>query len=174
MANLIYKLAMIGIVSIIVFGAYMAYTGYENDVYPLDLSRGHFEGIGASSDPQTILIHLNAIKEQLPEEGNPVWLFKTETTNFARIQADLNVMIASVEKISTIPEDSSAFHTGMLDVKERAEILKENLEDATPYMYVSVSNVIFTSIWIAGILAIFALLKKRKDKLKAYDVSEDV
>jgi len=83
-------------------------------------------------------------------------------------------MIASVEKISTIPEDSSAFHTGMLDVKERAEILKENLEDATPYMYVSVSNVIFTSIWIAGILAIFALLKKRKDKLKAYDVSEDV
>ena len=174
MANLIYKLAMIGIVSIIVFGAYMAYTGYENDVYPLDLSRGHFEGIGASSDPQTILIHLNAIKEHLPEEGNPVWLFKTETTNFARIQSDLNVMIASVEKISTIPEDSSAFHTGMLDVKERAEILKENLEDATPYMYVSVSNVIFTSIWIAGILAIFALLKKRKDKLKAYDVSEDV
>ncbi len=174
MANYIYKLAMIGIISIIFLGAYMAFTGYQTDVYPLDLSRGNLEGIGASSDPQTILTHLNAIKENLPEEGNPVWMFPTETTNFARLQSDLDVMIVSVEKISVIPRDSSAFYTGMLDVKVRAEILKENIEDVTPYMYVSVSNIVLTSIWIAGILGIFTLLKRKKEQLKAYDASEDV
>ncbi len=174
MANNIYKLAMIGIAGIILFGAYMAFAGYQTDVYPLDLSRGHLEGIGASSDPQTILGHLKAIKGYLPAEGNAVWLFPTETTSFVRIQADLDVMIASVEKISTVPKDSSAFHTGMLDVKERAEIIQENIMDATPYMYVSGSNVLFTTIWIAGILGIFAILKRKKEELKAYDASEDV
>ena len=174
MANNIYKLAMIGIAAIILFGAYMAFAGYQTDIYPLDLSRGHLEGIGASSDPQTILGHLKAIKGYLPTEGNAVWIFPTETTNFARMQADLDVMIASVEKISTVPRDSSAFHTGMLDVKERAEIIQENIMDATPYMYVSGSNVLFSSIWIATIIAIFAILKRKKEQLKAYDVSEDV
>ncbi len=174
MANYIYKLALIGILSIIFIGAYMAYAGYATDVYPLDLSRGNLEGIGASSDPQTILTHLNAIKENLPEEGNAVWIFPTETTNFARMQLDLDVMIANIEKISTSPKDSSAFYTGMLDVKVRAEILKENIEDVTPYMYVSVSNIVLTSIWIAGILGIFTLLKRKKEQLKAYDASEDV
>jgi len=174
MANNIYKLAMIGIAGIILFGVYSAFTGYQTDVYPLDLSRGHLEGIGASSDPQTILGHLKAIKGYLPAEGNAVWLFPTETTSFVRIQADLDVMITSVEKISTVPRDSSAFHTGMLDVKERAEIIQENIMDATPYMYVSGSNVLFTTIWIAGILGIFAILKRKKEELKAYDASEDV
>ena len=174
MANNIYKLAMIGIAGIILFGAYMAFAGYQTDIYPLDLSRGHLEGIGASSDPQTILGHLKAIQGYLPAEGNAVWIFPTETTNFARMQADLDVMIASVEKISTVPRDSSAFHTGMLDVKERAEIIQENIMDATPYMYVSGSNVLFSSIWVATIIAIFAILKRKKEQLKAYDVSEDV
>ncbi|HET6517838.1 MAG TPA: cellulose synthase family protein [Nitrosopumilaceae archaeon] len=174
MANYFYKLAMIGIVAIIGFGAYMAFAGYLNDVYPLDLSRGHLEGIGASSDPETIMNHLKAIKGFLPEEGNPVWIFPTETTNFARMQADLDEAIALTEVIATVPKDSSAFHTGLLDIKESANILNENIEDATPYMYASVSNIIFSSVWIVGILAIFAVLKRKKDQLKTYDASEDV
>jgi cellulose synthase/poly-beta-1,6-N-acetylglucosamine synthase-like glycosyltransferase len=174
MANYTYKLAMFGIISIILFGSYMAFTGYEKDVYPLDLARGHLEGIGASSDPVTILAHLNAIKENLPEEGNAVWIFPTETTSFTRMQNDVDEAITIVRVIAAAPIDSTVFHTGMIDIKESAIILKENLEDATPYMYVNPSNIIFTTIWIAVILGIFALLKKKKDQLKAYDASEDV
>ncbi|KAG2473992.1 MAG: Glycosyl transferase family protein [Nitrosopumilales archaeon] len=174
MANYTYKLAMFGIISIILFGSYMAFAGYEKDVYPLDLARGHLEGIGASSDPVTILAHLNAIKENLPEEGNAVWIFPTETTNFERMQTDVDEAITIAKVIAATPKDSTVFHTGMLDIKESAIILKENLEDATPYMYVNPSNIIFTTIWIAVILGIFALLKRKKDQLKAYDASEDV
>jgi hypothetical protein len=174
MANYFYKLATIGIVAIIVFGAYSAFVGYQNDVYPLDLARGHLEGIGTSSDPDTILAHLKAIKGYLPEEGNPVWIFGTETTSFTRIQGDLDDAIIITEVISTVPKDSSVFHTGLLDLKESADVLKDNIEDATPYMYASVSNIVFASVWMVAILAIFAILKRKKDQLKAYDPSEDV
>jgi len=174
MANNVYKLVMITIIAIISFGVYTAYTGYQIDIYPLDLSRGHLEGIGASSDPQTILTHLQAIQGYLPEEGNPVWIFPTETTNFSRIQSDLDIMIISVEKISAVPKDSSAYHTGMLDVKERAEIIKKNIMDATPYMYVSAPNILFTSIWMATIIGIFAVLNKKKVQLKESDVIDGV
>jgi len=181
MSDIIYKAAMFGIIGIIATGAYLSFTGYQSDVYPLDLSRGHLERIAASSDPQSILIDLNAIKlnldsvmGKLPDNKNPVWIFPTDSTNFGRIQQDLDVMIVSVEKIAAVPRDSSAYHTGMRDVHERAIVINENIMDATPYMYVSYWNIIFVSMWVAALLGIFAVLKKKKEQIKAYDVSEGV
>lgn len=181
MANKTYKLAMIGIIGIITFGVVMSFAGYESTVYPLDKIRGHLEGILGTSDPDTILFHLNAINleidkiwDKLPENKNPVWIFSTETTNFVRIKSDIATMVSSIETISAVPEDSSAYHTGMLDIKTRATSLRENIMDATPYMYVSVSNIIFSTVWIAAIIGIFAILKRKKEQLKAYDSSEDV
>ncbi|MFQ5475942.1 MAG: cellulose synthase family protein [Nitrosopumilus sp.] len=184
MASIIYKLSMIGIVAIIVFGGYMAITGYNTDVYPLDLMRGYMTAIIGSSDPAAIRAHLVAtqvqldiILEKLPEKTsvsgeiskNPVWLFPTESTNFLRIQNDVNTMMASVEKISAVPKDSSAYHTGMLDINDRAISLRVDIMDATPYMYVQIQNIIFSVIWIVAILAIFAALKRKKDQLKEVD-----
>ncbi|NWK02043.1 glycosyltransferase [Marine Group I thaumarchaeote] len=174
MADIIHKLAVAGIVAIICFGAYLAYTGYQNDVYPMDLSIGLFDRIMASSEPQTIMTDINAIKEYLPAVGNPVWIFPTDTTNFTRIQADLSVMLASAEKISVVPRDSSAFHTGMMDVSDRAKIIQKQIMDIVPYMYASVSNILFASIWIAVIIGIFAILKRKKQSLEAFDKSEGV
>ena len=174
MSDYFYKLALGGIFAIIVIGAYMAFTGYSSDVYPLDMSVGLLDRIMASSDPQSMLVDLNAIKGHLPVEGNPVWIFPTDTTNFSRIQTDLNTMIISAEKITVVPTDSAAYHTGITDIRERGSVLQENLADAIPYMYVSFSNIIFSSIWIAALLAIFAILNKKKQQLKEYDISNDV
>jgi len=174
MANHFYKLALGGIFAIIVIGAYMAFVGYSTDVYPLDMSVGLLDRTMASADPQSILADLKVIKGHLPVSGNPVWIFPTDTTNFARIQTDLNVMILSAEKITAVPTDSAAYHTGITDIRERAEVLQENLADAIPYMYVSFSNIVFSSIWIAALLAIFAVLNKKKQQMKEYDFSKDV
>ena len=121
-----------------------------------------------------IIADINAIKANLPETGNPVWIFPTDSTNFARIQADLDTMLISAEKIAAVPTDSAAYHTGMLDINSRSALIQENIADAIPYMYVSFSNIIFSSIWIAAILGIFAVLNKRKQKMQEYDVSQDV
>ena len=174
MAGITFKLATVGIIGIICFGAYTGYVGYQDDVYPVDLSIGLLDRVMASAEPKTILADIKTIKGYLPAEGNPVYLFPTDTTNFARIQADLDVMLASTEKISAVPRDSSAFHTGMMDLSLRAEILQENLMDIVPYMYASISNIIFTCFWIVAIIGIFVILKRKKQNLESFDKAEGV
>ncbi len=187
MENTVYKLSMVGIVAIIIFGGSMAIYGYNNDIYPLDKMRGHLSGIVGSSDPTLIREHLLKIQDELdivlanpnlPEvtnangdlvSKNPVWLFATESTNFLRIQDDVDTMLVSIEKISSVPKDSSAYHTGMLDLNSRSVSLTTDIMNATPYMYVSVQNMLFSTIWIAAILGIFAALKKKKEQLKEVD-----
>lgn len=181
MANKIYKLSMIGMTAIIVFGGFMAIYGYNADIYPLDRMRGHMDAIVGSSDTVAIQAHLVEVKQDLAivvlnldDTKNPVWIFPTESTNFLRIESAVDSMIATTEKISVIPRDSSGYHTGMLDINAQATILKENLMDATPYMYVSVSNIIFSTMWIAVIIGIFAALKRKKDQITMADEASGV
>ncbi|MGQ0605538.1 MAG: cellulose synthase family protein [Candidatus Nitrosotenuis sp.] len=174
MADNYYQIALIGMLALIVFGAYMAYQGYQTDVYPLDLSRGYLDRISTGGNPQSMLQDLNAIKEQLPKDGNPVWIFPTDTTDFARIQQDIDSLIESMEAIQNEPKNSIEYSTAMTNVNLRAIQMSQNLMDATPYMYASFSNIVFSSVWIAAILGIFAILKRKKDQLKAYDKLEDI
>ena len=189
-ANRIYKLAMVGILAIIVFGGYMAISGYNTDIYPLDRIRGNIDGVTTSSDPVLIREHLVAIQsdldlvvsnlpETVDESGaviakNPVWLFGTESTNFLRIQNNLDEMFTSVDAIALLPKDNPAYHTGMLDINDRALSLKINVMDATPYMYVSLENMVYSIIWIATIIGIFTILKRKKEQLKKEDIVNDI
>ena len=188
-ANNIYKLAMVGILAIIVFGGYMAISGYNNDIYPLDRIRGNLDGVITSSDPKIIHDHLVAIQTDLdlvminiPETidangivaKNPVWMFGTESTNFLRIQNNIDTMIISVNEISSISKDNSAYHTGMLDITDRALLLKINIMDATPSLYVSPANILSSIIWVAAIIGIFAVLKRKKEQLKKVDLPNSI
>lgn len=174
MAKVLYKFAMGGIVALIIFAAYMAYTGYENDVYPVDISRGFLDRIMISSDPHSILADLKEIKGLLREEGNPVWIFPTPSTDWNRIQQDLDVMITNVELLASVPKDSSVFNTGMIDLSDRSLVLQENLEDITPYLYVNFINIVFTAAWIAAILGIFTVLKRKKAQLQTSDATDGI
>lgn len=181
MANRAYKLAMVGIICVIVFGAFMAVKGYNDDIYPVDRVRGHLSGIMGSSDPAMLRDHLVAMEPdivlvlaKLPGDGNPVWIFPTETTNFARISTNLEDLRGSIEVAAAIPRDSAAYSTAMMDINSRALSLQKNMEEAVPYLYVSLSNIIFATIWIAVILGIFAVLKRRRDKITRYDQDSGV
>ena len=187
MANRAYKFAMIGIVTIIMFGGAMAFYGYSTDIYPLDRIRGNLGGIMASSDPPMIREHLldiqddlnvvmtnDRIPEQTDADGtlvskNPVWMFSTETTNFVRIQHNIEEMLLDVEMISAVPKDSSAYQTGMMKINGMSETIKKHIIEAAPFMYVSISNIMLATMWIAAILGIFMILKKKKERLQATD-----
>jgi hypothetical protein len=189
-ANNIYKLAMVGILAIIVFGGYMAISGYNTDIYPLDRIRGNLDGIVSSSDPNVIREHLVAIQTDLaivmvniPDTvdangkliaKNPVWIFSTESTNFLRIQNNIDTMITSVNEIASISKDNSAYHTAMLDINDRSISLKIHIMDATPYMYISPANMMMSVVWVASIIGIFAVLKRKKEQLKKSDLSPNV
>ncbi len=185
MANTVYKLSMIGILGLIIFGGYMAISGYNSDIYPLDRIRGNLDGIGSSSDPESIRDHLIAIQADLGavmvnlpkttnSDGevislNPVWIFGTESTNFLRIQNDVNLMLADVEEISSVLKTTDDYNTGMLDINDRSSKLRINIMDATPYMYVSPANMMLSIIWLAAIIGIFAALKRKKEQLSKPD-----
>ena len=185
-SNYIYRLAMIGILGIIVFGGYMAISGYNTDIYPLDRIRGNLDGVVSSSDPVIIRQHLLAIQndldlvmvnipETLDEGGtviakNPVWLFGTESTNFLRIQNNINDMLYSLDEISPVSKDNAAYHTGMLDISERSRGLNINVKDATPYMYINPEKMMYSVIWIAALIGIFAVLKHKKEQLRQKDI----
>ena len=57
----------------------------------------------------------------------------------------------------------------MLDINDRALLLKINVMDATPYMYVSPENMMMSIIWVAVIIGIFAVLKRKKEQLQKED-----
>lgn len=175
MANRVYRASMIGIMGIIAVGVFLALQGYNDDIYPVDRMRGHLNGILRSSDPVVIQSHLDAIDtdiatvlEKIPN-GNPVWIFPTVTTNLGSIQSDLEYMRTSVAVADTLPRDSSAYHVAMMDINSRADTMQKNLIEAIPYLYVNLSNVIFATVWITAIIAVFALLKKRRDKITSID-----
>ncbi len=180
MANRIYKLALGGIIALIVFGAAMSYIGYADTIYPLDRIRGHLEGISATSDPAKIQWHIVSINENidliwnaLPETKNPVWIFPTESTNFNRIQEDMASMERQLEVLASVPEDSSTYNTGMLDIKINAVLIRDNIVDATPYMYASISNILYSTVWIAVVIGIFAVLKRKKEQFAEADYAPD-
>src|SRR5438309_8789959 len=130
MANGYYKLAVVGIIGFIIFGVVVAFDGYKNSVYPLEESRGIMSRIQATSDPQQIITDLRTVKVLLPKEGNPVWIFPTDSTDFGLIQKDLETMISTVDKISTSSQDSAAFHTGMFNMHFQAQQIFTNLMDS--------------------------------------------
>ena len=172
MANTYYKAALAGIIGLIMLGVVMAFEEYNTAVYPLDEARGILFRIQTAADPQVIHTELKNVKELLPKTGNPVWIFPTDSTDFGKIQEDLNDMISTVDKISSVSPDSAAYHTGMYNIHDMSDVVIRNIIDATPYMYVSVSNILFGCIWIAVIIGIFAVLKKKRDRLQSFEISE--
>ena len=165
MATVSYKLAVIGIVAIIAFGAYMMYYGYSTNVYPLDIARGNMAAIVGSTDAASIMDHIRQAQANIPAEGNPVWIFQTPSTDFTRMQQELAFMLEYMRQVAAVPMDSSSYHTAMININGQAGELRENLMDATPYVYASQENILYSTVWIAVIIAIFALLKRKKDQL---------
>jgi hypothetical protein len=83
-------------------------------------------------------------------------------------------MITSVNEIASISKDNSAYHTAMLDINDRSISLKIHIMDATPYMYISPANMMMSVVWVASIIGIFAVLKRKKEQLKKSDLSPNV
>src|SRR5256712_8761111 len=173
MASIYYKIALGGIIGLILVGVVAAFQEYNATIYQLDKARGILYRIQTTSDPQVIHNGVIIIQGLLPQTGNPVWIFPTDSTDFKKIQNDLDNMLLTVDKISNVPPDSAAFHTGMEVIHLEASIMYQNLLDATPYMYASVSNILFGCIWIAVIIGIFAILKKKRDRLQSFEIADE-
>jgi hypothetical protein len=171
MASIYYRLVLIGILGFISFGAYMAYYGYQSAVYPVEKAIGYLSRAQTSQTPQMLVNYLKSAKEMLPEGGNPVWSFSTPRTDFELIQNDLDAMISRANSVSLLEPNSAAYNTGLEDIHASIKILQTNAEEATPYLYVSFTNIFLGITWISVILIVFALMKKGRAKFKEYETA---
>jgi hypothetical protein len=171
MNSIYYRIMLAGVLAFIVFGVGMAYYGYLRAIYPIDKAIGYLSRAQASQTPEMLVNYIKLATQLLPGNGNPVWSFSTPKTDFGLIQNDLSAIISRAKSISSFDPQSAAYNTGLEDIRTSIKILQTNLEEATPYIYVSFTNVFLSIIWMSVILTIFAIMKKGRAKFKEYETT---
>ncbi len=161
-----YRLIIIGILGFLSLGGALVYFGYQNAIYPLDKAMGYLARAESAQTPDMIADYLRPVKQLLPMGGNPVWSFPNPRTDFGLIQNDLDAMLLRTVSISSVEPNSAAYNTGLEDLHGSIKIIESNLEEATPYVYVSLTNMILGGLWVGVIMLIFAAMRRGRAKLE--------
>lgn len=161
-----YRLMMAGVAGLIIFGVAMALYGYQQAIYPVDSANGYLNRAESAQTPEQLANFVRLAKRVLPDSGNPVWSFPTARTDFALIQRNLDDILARANSISSLEPYSTEYNTGMQDMHATLKAIQEDLIEATPFLYVSVNNIMFSAVWIAVILAIFAIMRRGRAKFR--------
>ncbi len=169
MTSRYYRLMLFIVLGFLAFGAVVAFYGYENTIYPLDKAVGYLSRAEGAQSPEAVADYIKPVKHLVPNDGNPVWVFPNPRTDFGAIQNELDAMLSRANSISSLELDSAAYNTGLADLRNSIKIIESNLIEATPYLYVSFTNILLSAIWIAIILFIFAMMNKGRAKFKEYE-----
>jgi len=161
-----YKLMMVGVLALMIFGIAMALYGYQQAVYPVDGALGYLKRAQAAQTPEDLASFVSKAKMELPESGNPVWVFPTAKTDLALIQENLNDIVARANSIASGEPHSSEYNSGMLDIHVSLETIQQDMIDAMPYFYVSFTNIMLSVVWIAIILALFAIIRRGRARFR--------
>lgn len=162
------KLVAVGVVAFILFGAGMAFYGYQQAIYPVDSAIGYLSRAETAQTPEDLATYVIKAKRELPETGNPVWSFPTARTDFSLIQAELDRILSRANSISSLQVYSTEYNTGMNDMHSSLRALQEDLVDAMPYMYVSFTNIIISSVMIGIVLLVVLVMRRGKSKYQEY------
>ena len=158
------KIILFSMLILIAFGVCLAYVGYENTIYPSEKALGYLSRAEAAQSPQIMAKYLKMVTNLLPVSGNPVWFFPNPSTDFFLIHDELNEMASRATRIATVNLDSSAYNTALEDLRMSIKIIEDNLAEITPYLYLSLSNILVTIAWIAAIFWMFVLIKRLNGK----------
>jgi hypothetical protein len=157
---------MAGVMALMIFGVGMALYGYQQAIYPVDSALGYLTRAESAQTPEELADFVKAAKRELPDSGNPMWLFPTAKTDFALIQRNLDDVVARANSISSLEPYSTEYNTGMFDMHMSLKAMQEDLVDATPYLYVSFTNIMLSVVWIAIILALFVIMRRGRAKFR--------
>lgn len=161
-----YKLMMALVAALIIVGVGIALYGYQQAIYPVDKANGYLARAESAQTPEELASFVRAAKRELPESGNPVWSFPTARTDFGLIHRTLDDMLARTNSISSLEPYSTEYNTGMQDMHATIKAIQEDLIEATPFLYVSINNIMFSAVWIAVILAIFAIMRRGRARFR--------
>jgi hypothetical protein len=162
------RLLIIGIFGFLSLGVGIFNLYYRDAIYPLDKAIGYLSRAESAQTPDMIITYLRPVKLLLPNVGNPVWSFPSPRTDFRLIHNDLNSILLHTRSISLLEPNTAAYNTGLEELHSSIMTIESNLEYATPYIYVSSTNILLDGLWIGVIMSLFAVMWKSKSKLKEY------
>jgi ABC-type multidrug transport system fused ATPase/permease subunit len=139
----------------IVAGAFMFYLAYYNSFYAINRATALFSRAETAGFAEDMIAYLQRGRVLLPKSGNPVWWFPTDKTDFGEIQHDIDGIISRATILESLARNSTAYQTGMDDLRGRIIALNLQLADVSGYMFVSGYNMAVAVVWLAifGILA---------------------
>jgi hypothetical protein len=129
-------------------------------MYLLDRAVGFVARAETAQTPEQLAEYIKLTQEMIPADGNPVWLFPTSKTDFGLIQANLDSIVLRANIASGMDPLSESYNIAIIDLHMSAGYLRTNLLEIIPYTYITLGNIVLAALWVATIIAIFALLKK--------------
>jgi cellulose synthase/poly-beta-1,6-N-acetylglucosamine synthase-like glycosyltransferase len=160
------KLVLAGVILFIIVGAAVAYNGYNSTIYPVNQALGYLIRAQSAQTPEQIAEYMVLAKQNLPDEGNPVWLFQTVRTDFALIQTALDDVLVRAELSESMDPHGSAYNVALIDMHNTANALESNLLEAMPYMYIGLWNIALASVWVVAIIVVFAAMRMVNNKTR--------
>jgi hypothetical protein len=154
------RLVLVGMIAFLTFGGAIAYSGYQNTMYVLDRAVGFIARAETAQTPEKVAEYIKLTQELMPADGNPVWLFPTPETDFGLLQANLDSIVLRANIASNMDPLSESYNIAIFDMHLSAGSIRTNLLEIIPYTYITLSNIILAALWVAAVIAIFALLKK--------------
>jgi hypothetical protein len=161
-----YRLMMIGVLALLVFGIAIALYGYQQAIYPVDSALGYLKRAQTAQTPEELANFVSKAKMELPESGNPVWIFPTAKTDLSLIHSNLDDIVTRANSIASMEPHSTEYNSGMLDIHGSLEIIQQDMSDAMPYLFVSFENIMIGVVWIAIILALFILIRRGRARFR--------
>jgi hypothetical protein len=165
------RLLIIGIFGFLSLGVAIFYLSYRDAIYPLDKTIGYLSRAESAQTPDMIINYLRPVKLLLPAAGNPVWSLPSPRTDFGLIHNDLDSMLSRTRSLSLLEPNTAAYNTGLEELHDSIMTIESNLKYATPYIYVSSTNILLGGLWTGVIMSIFAVMWRSKSKLKVYETA---
>jgi hypothetical protein len=154
------RLVLLGMIAFLTVGGAAVYFGYQNTIYLLDKAVGFIARAETAQTPEQLAEYIKLTQELIPADGNPVWLFPTHKTDFGLIQASLDGLVLRANIASGMDPLSESYNLAIIDMHMSAGYIRTNLLEIIPYTYLTLSNIVLAALWVAAIIAIFAILKK--------------
>ncbi|MAH21235.1 MAG: hypothetical protein CMO12_00285 [Thaumarchaeota archaeon] len=167
------RLIVVGAIFIVLTasGGILAYLAYVDTIYALERANALFSRAETAGFAEGVVLYMDSGRKFLPTEGNPVWIFPTDKTNFRLINNDLNELLERGRMLQKLPRNSDGYQQGMDDLRGRIKTIQIQVSEAAPFLYASLPHILTSLAWTILLLGFISYLSRRKGESAPLDYS---
>ncbi len=143
-------------------GAALTVAAYVQDVYPLEQAAGFLNRAQSAGYAEDMASYAVQALSLIPHQGNPVWIFPTQRTDFTLIRNDITSIIERLRIVAKVPRENAAYAQTLSDLRGKIAVLIDQLYEAMLYMIFKPINIIAASVYLLAPLTIQKIIKKHR------------